>query len=295
MPKNCVICQTDKYIKSALRFNGLDIVKCDKCGLYFVNEDFDLSKLSGLYKDDMYENYWKYESGFYEKHWQEMESHTEDIINDLKEESVNVDRYYKRGRLLDLGCFKGHFCKFMRDKGWDTVGVDISKDAIEYGKNEFSLNLYCGDLGGLNLGEDSFDVATLWGVIEHFKEPRSAIRQVYSLLKKEGLLVVKTQSQNSLLTILALFLYRISLGRVKSHLDFFYSREHLFRFSPKNLSLILEDEGFEIKEIKYDSAYVIKFALKSAKPYIRYSLKLMELLAAFLNKRDKMTIYAIKK
>ena len=132
MSKTCAVCETDKYVKSTLKYNGLDVERCKKCGLYFVNEEFTPAKLSALYKEDMYDNYWKYGSGFYEKHWQEMESRQEDIISDLKKESVNIDRYYKSGKLLDLGCFKGHFCKIMHDRGWETIGVDISREAIEF-------------------------------------------------------------------------------------------------------------------------------------------------------------------
>lgn len=295
MPRICAVCETDKYIRPALKYNGLKIQRCKKCGLYFVNEDFSDRKLSALYKEDMYDNYWKYESGFYEKHWQEMESRQDDIVRDLEEESVNIDRYYKSGKLLDLGCFKGHFCKIMRDRGWETKGVDISREAIEFGKKTFGLDLYCGELKELNLTRGSFDAATLWGVIEHFKEPRAAIKEIARVLKKGGLLVIKTQSQSSLLTGVALLLHALTFRRMVSHLDFFYSREHLYRFSPRNLTKLLESEGFNIRETKYDSAYIIKFAIKSAKPYIRLPVGLMEFCARALKKQDKMTLYAVKK
>jgi len=295
MSKTCAVCETDKYVKSTLKYNGLDVERCKKCGLYFVNEEFTPAKLSALYKEDMYDNYWKYGSGFYEKHWQEMESRQDDIIRDLAEESVNIDRYYKSGKLLDLGCFKGHFCKIMHGRGWETKGVDISREAIEFGKKEFGMDLYYGELKELNLAPGSFDVATLWGVIEHFKEPRAAVKEVARVLKKDGLLVIKTQSQASLLTDIALLLHALTFKKMASHLDFFYSREHLYRFSPRNLTKLLESEGFSVKEIRYDSAYIIKFALKSAKPYIRFPIGLMESCAKFFNKQDKMTLYAVKK
>lgn len=292
--KQCAVCQTDKYTRNALKYNDLSVVKCLKCGLYFVDEEFLSAKFSELYKEDMYDNYWRYESGFYEKHWQEMESRQEDIIRDLLEESRNIDRYYKDGKILDMGCFKGHFCKIMHDRGWETKGVDISREAIEFGKKEFGLDLYCGELKELALASGSFDVATLWGVIEHFKEPRSVIREIARVLKKKGLLVIKTQSQTSLLTDIALLLHAITFRKMSSHLDFFYSHEHLYRFNPRNLTKLLESEGVMVKEIRYDSAYIIKFALKSAKPYIRFPVECLEAFAKLVNKQDKMTLYAIK-
>ena len=54
-------------------------------------------------------------------------------MRDLAEESVNIDRYYKSGKLLDLGCFKGISARLCVI-GAETKGVDISGEAIEFGR-----------------------------------------------------------------------------------------------------------------------------------------------------------------
>ena len=290
----CKVCQ---HINNNIfiELDGLKVVRCGKCGLHYVDQNFKLQEISELYTEDMYANYWKYESGFYEKHWQELESREAEIQDDLRKESENIDKYYKNGSLLDLGCFKGHFCRYMMDKGWDAVGVDVSNEAIEFGKKKFGLNLYCGDVSEAGFDEESFDVVTLWGVIEHFTDPNESIRKVYPLLKRDGLLVIKTQNQGSLLTGLAILLNKVTLGKMTSHLNFFYSREHLFRFNPENLCGMLAKQGFRIKEITYDDAYLLKFTADTAKWYMRILIKIIKKLSRAVNKRDKMTVYAVKK
>ena len=296
MHKNCIACDSQK-IKKILHFRGLFVNKCKNCGLFFVEvkEGFKIKKTPELYPENMYDNYWNYESGFYEKHWNEFENHENDILNDLRNEAEYLYKHYKKGKLLDVGCFKGHFCSFMKEKGWETVGVDISKEAIEFGKKKFGINLLYGELDKLKLDKESFDMATMWGVIEHFPNPHVQIKNLNLLLKKGGVLIIKTQNQKSLLTSIALILYKISFGVFNSHLDFFYSREHLCRFDPKSLGRLLESEGFSVKNISFDSAYIFKFAINNAKIHIRMAFKIIGFMSRLINKQDKIIVFAEKK
>lgn len=294
MAKACNICKSGKFVTRAFKYNGLDVMRCRACGLYFVDEAISPSELSGLYKEDMYANYWKYGSGFYEKHWKEMENHSEDIIDDLKKEARHLESYCKGGKILDIGCFKGDFCAIMKEKGWEAVGIDISEEAIASGRKR-GLELYCGELQGVKLDNGSFDVVTLWGVLEHLRDPRHVMKQVYPLLKQGGMLVIKTQNQASILSLIASILYKLSFGRIASHLEFFYSREHLYRFSPGNLGRLLGEEGLTPVNIRYESAYIVKFALKNSKLYLMIPIKIIEHISRVFNKQDKFVMYAVKR
>ena len=289
----CNLCG-DTAWKVVFRFRGLQVARCPACGFHFVVNPPALEELSPLYHAGMYEGYWKYDSGFYARNWQSTKDHTEDIMGDLETESLGIERYFRRGRILDIGCFKGHFLRAMAQRGWQTVGVDISADAIEYGKKEFGLDLYCQDVSTLPCEPASFDVATMWGVIEHLTDPARMVASAAHFLKTKGLFVVKTQNQDSLLTFFARTLYALSLGTINAQMEFFYSREHLCRFSPRNLSRLLEKHGFAIDRITYDSAYIVKYALQNAKWHVRLPVRMVEWLSRVLNKQDKMTVYAVK-
>lgn len=294
MVKDCNICRSGKFVKTTFRYNGLNVMKCGACGLYFVDELICRSELSGLYKEDMYANYWKYESGFYEKHWKDMDDHSEDIIEDLKREARYLEERCKSGKILDIGCFKGDFCAIMKEKGWEAAGLDISEEAVTSGRKK-GLDLHCGELHDVKLDNGSFDVVTLWGVIEHLRDPRHVISQIRPLLKERGMLVIKTQNQSSILSLMAAILYSLSFGRVSSHLEFFYSREHLYRFNPKNLARLLDEEGFRPLDIRYEPAYIVKFALESSKLYLKIPIKIIERVSRILNRQDKFVMYAAKR
>ncbi len=293
--KKCNICGTSDHCKTEFRYNSVVVDKCTLCNLYFVTTTPDKAAMEKSYKEDMYDNYWKYDGGFYKKHWEEMESYESKFIEDLELEGENINSLLpKRGRLLDFGCFKGNFCNFMKQKGWEVTGVDISKEAIDYGKNKLGLDLYCGELEKVNFSKNSFDLITMWGVIEHLPDPRRIIGELKALLKHQGLMVIKTQSQNSLLTLIGALIYKLSFGRIYSHLEFFYSFEHLYRFSPVTLEKLLASEGFKVIKINYSSAYIAQFASDKAKWYIKLPLGIIQKLSRLLNKQDKMTVFALK-
>ena len=86
--------------------------------------------------------------------------------------------------------------------------------------------------------EESFDVITLWDVFEHIPGGKEYLRLIHKNLKKNGLLFLQVPSSNSLAA-------KIMREKCRA----FDGIEHVNMFNPKTLSLILEDTGFEIKEM----------------------------------------------
>ncbi|MDI6757734.1 MAG: class I SAM-dependent methyltransferase, partial [Endomicrobiia bacterium] len=70
------------------------------------------------------------------------------------------------GKLLDVGCGFGYFMKAASADGWDCDGVEISPVAVEHCRKILGLKVYERPLAELNLPADSFDVATMWGVLD---------------------------------------------------------------------------------------------------------------------------------
>jgi 2-polyprenyl-3-methyl-5-hydroxy-6-metoxy-1,4-benzoquinol methylase len=99
--------------------------------------------------------------------------------------------------LLDMGCGFGHLIKFGDQFGISCVGIDIDKDRLEKGRNRFpeiSDKLILKDCGDalLTFGENSFDVITMLGVVEHLPDPEKILIDVEKLLKKKGYLLITT-------------------------------------------------------------------------------------------------------
>lgn len=56
----------------------------------------------------------------------------------------------KRGRMLDMGCHTGWFCRKFKDVGWEAFGVDRSREWIEQARRQ--------DPQGTYLVQDVFDL-----------------------------------------------------------------------------------------------------------------------------------------
>lgn len=130
-------------------------------------------------------------------------------------------------KLLDVGAAYGFFVEMASKRGFEAMGNDISREAVDYAKTR-NINVVLGKTKELGFADSSFDVVTVLGVIEHWHDPREEISEIHRILKEGGLLVVLTLDTGN-------FLGR---GAVKVP-------EHVFYFSKDNLIKFLSDYGFK--------------------------------------------------
>lgn len=138
------------------------------------------------------------------------------------------------GKLLDVGAATGFFLDLARTRGWQTHGVEPSRYASEVASRK-GLTVHRGVVEELDLPDESFDVITMWDVIEHVNDPDASLAAACRLLRPEGSLALNTPDAGSLLARL--------LG-LRWHLV--VPPEHLVLFSAKSLRKLLEDHGFTV-------------------------------------------------
>ena len=98
----------------------------------------------------------------------------------------------KTGRLLDIGCATGVFLNEMRKyPGWEVSGVEPIESAVEFARKRFGLDVFQGTLLEYPYTAKSFDVVTLWDVLEHIPNPRENLELIYQILKPGGFIVIK--------------------------------------------------------------------------------------------------------
>ena len=95
-----------------------------------------------------------------------------------------------RGRLLDIGSGLGHFLALARKEGWDVAGVEPQKSAAEYCRKHQNIDVYRGFVEELDLKPETFDVVTLWDVLEHVHEPLQFLAESARLVAPNGLLII---------------------------------------------------------------------------------------------------------
>lgn len=226
---------------------GFNLFRCSDCGLIFLHP---VPESIGVYDDSYFSGA---EKGF---GYVDYDADKEPMIPTFnKYLDILRDMGVKEGKLLDIGAATGFFMNIAKARGFNVTGVEFSNFAAEKGR-KLGLNLITGDLISQKFSDESFDIITMFDVIEHVPNPKEVISEVNRILKKGGVVVINTPDVESL--------WAKVLGK---HWQLIMPPEHINYFSPKNLGNYLSQNGFEVvlsTKIgkKFTLQYVIKMLYK---------------------------------
>jgi SAM-dependent methyltransferase len=151
----------------------------------------------------------------------------------------DLERELKKNRqpkVLDSGCATGAMLNLLRDRGWETTGVEISPSA-GYARRERGLDVKSLPLEENHFPSDHFDLLLASHLIEHLTDPGSFVREAYRITAPGGRFFVTTPN-------IAGFQARLFRGRWRSAIF-----DHLYLFSVKTLSRLLRENGFTPEKI----------------------------------------------
>ena len=98
------------------------------------------------------------------------------------------------GRVLDVGCGGGWFLRAAGDRGWDAVGVDLSPVAVRRARESLGVDARPGTLEAQRFEPGTFDLVTLWNVLEVIPDPLALLHAVGPLIRPGGVLHLRTQN-----------------------------------------------------------------------------------------------------
>ena len=222
----CAICGGLSF-SPELSCEGFSYVRCASCGLVQINPQ----PLEEAIKLRYGEDYLAYELA------------NEDAFFNLQILGLKDAGFFAlnpkraRPRILDIGCATGKLLDFLREKGWETTGVEICEPQAEYCRRQRNL-----DTRGLPLAENcfpsgSFDVVLASHLIEHLNDPAGLVREVARVLAPEGCFFVTTPN-------IAGFQARLFRARWRSAIP-----DHLYLFSIKTLSRLFVENGFTVQKL----------------------------------------------
>jgi SAM-dependent methyltransferase len=141
-------------------------------------------------------------------------------------------------RLLDIGCGSGTFLAMARLRGFDPCGMDVSERAVAAARAQYGLDVRCGRIGSPVWDYASFDVVTMFHVLEHVTDPRAALDYAARLLKPSGSLVIQVPNADSVQArLFGTRWYGLDVPR------------HVINFSAEGLRILLREAGMRIEAV----------------------------------------------
>ena len=154
------------------------------------------------------------------------------VMKRLAEIIDEFQPFRKSGRLLDIGFGAATLMQVAADKGWEAVGVEVSKPAIEHAE-KLGLNVFHSELNEAKFPDNHFDVITASEIIEHCPQPEILLNEVIRILRPGGLFWATTPSAKGL-----------SYQMTGLDWTIICPPEHLQLFSKKGIELMLKKAGF---------------------------------------------------
>ena len=152
---------------------------------------------------------------------------------------VERHRAVSGANLLDAGANTGIFLNLARGLGAVPFGLEPSLEAIKTAKSRFGLEIQNGVIAELDQPDETFDIITLWDVVEHLYDPVTDLAALLPKLKRGGYIFVSTHDIENVFC-------RV-LGRRNPLLMY----AHFHHFSPRTLAKTLEIAGFETIGVSY--------------------------------------------
>ncbi len=217
------------------------ILCCDECKLLFTSPVPSAEAIGNYYKSENYLSHNENRKGLLP--W---------IYNIVKQRNV-VNKFdiavadMANGSLLDIGCGVGDFLFYAANRGWNISGIEPDLDAKSVASNKLHLKIDSPDALP-TLPDDSFDVVTMWHVLEHVRDLKSEIFHLQRIVRHGGRLIIALPNYKSF--------------DAMHYLDKWAAYDvprHLYHFSKESVAKIFNDTVFsltDIKPLKWDSYYV---------------------------------------
>jgi 2-polyprenyl-3-methyl-5-hydroxy-6-metoxy-1,4-benzoquinol methylase len=211
----------EKVYASSSNIVGNDrIVQCNECSLKYVTPQLDSKDLITAYSkgsDEQFVSQNKWRMITFKKCLNEVEKATKG----------------EKGKILDIGTAGGAFLKVAKDSGWDAYGIEPNKWLCNWCNENYGIKIQNGTLESTNYKPKTFDVITLWDVLEHVPDPTDTLKRCKELLKDDGIIVVNYPDIGSL------------PAKLMGSKWVFLLSVHLWYFTPKTMKKMFIKNGFE--------------------------------------------------
>lgn len=242
----CPLCKSGNILNHllvkdhAVSKKEFTLCRCGDCELQFTNPRPKEEEIGPYY--DFKEYY---------SHGDKVQNFTQWLYQKIRKSSIRrkvglINRLSKSGALLDYGCGTGEFLQEAKRQQWTVSGIEPSEKARIQALGKLPTEVL------ENLSEvselESYDVVTLFHVLEHIHSLRKTVKKITSHLKSNGYLVIAVPNPES-----------ADAKHYGNDWAGYDVPRHLYHFSEKSMTIFQAQFGLELVRIEplaYDSYYV---------------------------------------
>lgn len=234
------------------------ICRCKACGFQFTQSAPVESEIGRYYESPDYISHSNTHKGLMNRVYHYVRRY----MLSRKAHLIKRTSRINSGRLLDIGTGTGYFCHFMQKKGWNVSAVEKSAQAREFASAHFGLSIDSPEALE-KYKESSFDVITLWHVMEHLEHLNETWDLLNRLLNDRGVLVIAVPNPNS-----------FDAAKYKEMWAAYDVPRHLWHFTPSTIQQFGAKHGFILTEripMPFDAFYVSMLSEKYQKSHFPFA------------------------
>lgn len=239
-PQTSPVLMAKDYTVSGEAFT---IHQCAQCSLRFTFPVPDQQHIGRYYKSEDYISHTDTAKGIINKLYHAVRKYA---LQQKKNDVVKATGL-SRGNILDVGCGTGAFLHTMKQAGWSVTGLEPDEQARTIAQQKYKIETLPAE-NLFELPEQSFDVITLWHVLEHIHQLDAYMEKMHKLLKPGGKLFIAVPNYTSL-----------DAGYYQAYWAAYDVPRHLYHFSPSAISRLAERHYFLLSRrilMPFDPFYI---------------------------------------
>lgn len=210
LPKvTCPLCKSNR-IKFLKKINQIKIYECLYCKIAIIPKNSQFQ--SNIY--DFHE---------YNKLRSRYEKNFIKIIKEIK-------KIKKSGDVLDVGCGFGLFSNLMLKNGFKVWAIEptLKTHYLKHSVYKTSFQAF------FKKNRRKYDIVVLTDVIEHFENPKYILKNIKSILKNNGIVVIQTPN------------YKSIMAKTCTYWAWWMTEDHKLIFSTKSLNKTIKESGLTV-------------------------------------------------
>lgn len=229
--QKCSLCQSENF---KLRYpyvrdsKELQVLECKDCGLVFLSSFHHIT-------DEFYE-----ESGMLNGSVDLKKYRQQSYKDDYRRANTLRDKIVGK-KVLDFGCGAGGFLNQIQSFTDIAVGVELDRH-INRTINEEGIQCF----PNIENIEGTYDVITLFHVVEHLVNPKEVLNNLKKHLNPNGTIIIEVPNADDAL---------LTLYKNNEFADFTYWSCHVYLYNSYTLKRLVEQSGYQVKLVKQIQRY----------------------------------------